>query len=105
MWRLVVSLVVALAVAVFAVENASPVEIKVLFWSLPKVGLAVVILISALLGAILGVVVGLGQLIRERRTWSRRMAGAVQAPGPESQAPHPSGSEAPPAREAEGPEA
>lgn len=77
-------LILALVVAVFAIDNATPVSVHFLIWSLPRMGLALVILVSALLGAILGVAVGLSQLFRERRS---RRHGMVSVPMPDHVAP------------------
>gem|GEM_PF-5352513 len=77
MWRLIVILILALVVAVFAIDNARPVSVHFLFWSLPRMGLALVILASALLGAVLGVALGLSQVFRERRS---RRHGMVSVP-------------------------
>lgn len=103
MWRLIVILILALVVAVFAIDNATPVSVHFLVWSLPRMGLALVILISALLGAILGVAVGLSQLFRERRTHRQEM---VTVPVADQAAPAvapstPEGTAEPPALESE----
>lgn len=86
MWRLILTLVLALIVAVFAIDNSLPVRVHFLAWSLPQVGLALVILLSALLGAVLGVTVGLWQLFRERRSHRLAMV-TVSTPPPEPAAP------------------
>lgn len=90
-------LVLALVVAVFAIDNAAPVTVHFLIWSLPRMGLALVILISALLGAMLGVAVGVSQLFRERRTHRQEMVtvpvppheGIVATPSPAPSVPAP----------------
>jgi uncharacterized integral membrane protein len=47
---LVVVLAVSIAAAVFAVSNASPVSVNLIFWQLQDVSLALVILVSAAVG-------------------------------------------------------
>lgn len=51
MFYLVLALVFALAVAIFAINNAAPVAIKFLVWQFPETSLALVVLGSAVLGA------------------------------------------------------
>ncbi|MCY0881387.1 MAG: LapA family protein [Firmicutes bacterium] len=53
MGRLIIFLITAVLIAVFAVQNSTPVHISILFWTLPKVSQALIILSSVLLGAIL----------------------------------------------------
>lgn len=67
MGYLVLGLLLAILVAVFAIQNAAPVEVHFLFWTLPKLGLAVVILAATLVGAALGSLLGIFRVIRERR--------------------------------------
>ncbi|MCL6563850.1 MAG: lipopolysaccharide assembly protein LapA domain-containing protein [Firmicutes bacterium] len=53
MLRLVFALLWALLVAIFAVQNSNPVPISFLFWRVPSISEALIILLSVLLGAVL----------------------------------------------------
>ncbi|OHW63201.1 hypothetical protein EUAN_00650 [Andreesenia angusta] len=57
-WKFVVSLVSALLVAVFAIQNSDPVDIKFLVAG-ANISQALVILISASLGAVVAIFLGL----------------------------------------------
>lgn len=57
-WKFIVSLVAALVVAVFAIQNSDPVDIKFLVAS-ANISQALVILISASLGAVVAIFLGL----------------------------------------------
>ena len=50
---LIFALIFALGVALFAVQNATPVEISFLFYKFQEISLVVVILVSVLTGAII----------------------------------------------------
>ena len=63
---LVIALLFAVAVAVFAVQNATPVQVNFLRWHFES-SLVVVILISAALGALLTVLLGVPRVLRIRR--------------------------------------
>ncbi|HAA89443.1 MAG: Uncharacterized protein XD63_0180 [Thermoanaerobacterales bacterium 50_218] len=58
-------LVFALLIAVFAVQNAGPVSIKLFFWTVPEVPLVLVILVTVLCGFFIGLF--LGSFSRPRR--------------------------------------
>ncbi len=51
-------LVCALLLAVFAVQNASPVDIRLFFWTFGGIPLVLVILGTALCGVVLGLLLG-----------------------------------------------
>lgn len=53
--------VVAVAIAIFALQNADHVTIRFLIWRIENAPLAAVILVSGAVGAILVSLVGLGQ--------------------------------------------
>lgn len=57
MLRLVFALVWALLVAIFAVQNSKAVSISFLFWTVPSISEALIILLSVLLGAVLALAV------------------------------------------------
>lgn len=57
--KLVISLILALILVVFAIQNPTPVKIKLLLWQTGEMSLIVVIIGSALLGALLATVLGL----------------------------------------------
>jgi lipopolysaccharide assembly protein A len=63
---LIVSLVLAAGIAMFAVQNAGPVLVRFGFWSV-ELSLVVVILVALALGAILASLIGLPGWMRDRR--------------------------------------
>lgn len=71
---LVAVLVFALVVAIFALQNAEPVRIAFLWWTVPRVSEALIILGSVLLG-VLGALFGRGW-----RRWRRRPAAPAAPP-------------------------
>jgi uncharacterized integral membrane protein len=58
---LVLGLVIAIFIAAFASVNSTPVSINLFFWQAPEVSLALVVLISVLVGVILAAVLGLSK--------------------------------------------
>lgn len=64
---LIVLLLLATGVALFAVQNAGPVTVRFGFWSL-DLSLVVVILVSTALGAVMASLVSLPGWFRDRRT-------------------------------------
>lgn len=63
---LILFLLLATGVAIFAVQNAGPVVVRFGFWSL-EMSLVVVILVAAALGAMMASVVSLPAWFRDRR--------------------------------------
>jgi len=63
---LILSLILAIAVAVFAIQNAGPVTLRFGFWSV-ETSLVVVILVATAAGAALASLLGLPGWIRNRR--------------------------------------
>lgn len=63
---LIVFLLLATGVALFAVQNAGPVVVRFGFWSL-EMSLVVVILVAAALGAVMASLVSLPGWFRDRR--------------------------------------
>ncbi len=63
---LILSLVLAIAVAVFAIQNAGPVTLRFGIWSV-ETSLVVVILVAAAAGAAMASLLGLPGWIRDRR--------------------------------------
>lgn len=51
-------LLFALLISIFAVQNAAPVEIKLLFWTFPQIPLVFVIFGTVFLGLIAGILLG-----------------------------------------------
>jgi len=94
---LIVSLVLAILVAVFAVQNAGPVALRFGFWS-AETSLVVVILVAAAAGAAMASLVGLPGWIRDRRRLraqareleALRSAHSPAAPSPPEPPPRPS---------------
>ena len=56
---LVLGLLIAILIAAFASINSTPVSINLFFWQAPEVSLALIVLISVLVGVILAAVLGL----------------------------------------------
>ncbi len=69
MYRLIVALLFALVIAVFAIQNATLVDIQFLAWTLSGISLVLVILGSSAAGAIVVAVLGLFKQFK----WSRRI--------------------------------
>lgn len=63
---LILSLILAIVVAVFAIQNAGPVTLRFAIWSV-ETSLVVVILVAAAAGAAMASLVGLPGWIRDRR--------------------------------------
>jgi lipopolysaccharide assembly protein A len=63
---LVLSLLLATGVALFAVQNAAPVALRFGFWGI-ETSLVVVILVATVVGAVLASLVGLPGWIQDRR--------------------------------------
>jgi uncharacterized integral membrane protein len=64
---LIVFLLLATGVAIFAVQNAGPVVVRFGFWSL-EMSLVVVILVAMALGAAMAALLSLPGWVRDRRT-------------------------------------
>ena len=63
---LILSLILAIVVALFAIQNAGPVTLRFGIWSL-ETSLVVVILVAAVAGAAVASLMGLPGWIRDRR--------------------------------------
>lgn len=85
---LILSLILAIAVAVFAIQNAGPVTLRFGLWSV-ETSLVVVILVATAAGAALASLLGLPGWIRNRRRlrWQAKELEALRtsqtAPPPE----------------------
>lgn len=66
-YYLIAGMLVTLAFAIFAVQNAAPVDVRFLTWKFEQISLVLVILISAILGAGLGLLSSVGSQFRLRR--------------------------------------
>ena len=92
---LILFLILAILVALFAVQNAGPVTLRFGFWSI-ETSLVVVILVAAVIGALMASLLGLPGWIRDRRRLraqareleALRTASAV-APAPPDSSPRP----------------
>ncbi len=82
---LIFSLVLAIGVALFAIQNAGPVTLRFGFWSLDT-SLVVVILVAAAAGAAMASLLGLPGWIRDRRRLrlQTRELEAMRTPQPAS---------------------
>jgi uncharacterized integral membrane protein len=80
---LILFLLFAIGVALFAVQNAGPVALRFGFWSL-EMSLVVVVLVAAALGAILASFLSLPGWIRDRRLLRQQSKEleALRAPRP-----------------------
>ncbi|MFH1238673.1 MAG: lipopolysaccharide assembly protein LapA domain-containing protein [bacterium] len=56
--KLIISLVLALLLVIFAVQNPTTVNIKFLGWQTGEIHLIIVILLAVLIGALLGTILG-----------------------------------------------
>ena len=86
---LIVSLVLAIAVALFAVQNAGPVTLRFAVWSVDT-SLVVVILVATAIGAVMASFLGLPGWIRDRRrlrVQDRQLQAMRAAPPPAPPAP------------------
>ena len=54
MRQLITAIIIALAAVVFALQNAHPIQIKFAIWNLPQASLALVLLITLILGILVG---------------------------------------------------
>lgn len=75
------ALVFVLLVAIFAVQNAVPVDIHFLVWQFPQVSLVIVIFTSALAGALIMVFLG---IVRHFKTLGRQTKGKLPGSGSSS---------------------
>lgn len=66
MARLLIAIVFAVLVAIFAGQNARPVKITLFFWDFPRVSEALLLLFSLLLGVLLSI------LFRWRAYWGKK---------------------------------
>lgn len=53
MWQLISVLIIAILIAAFASINNTPVSVNFFFWQAPEASLALVVLISVLLGVVI----------------------------------------------------
>ncbi|KUK40957.1 MAG: hypothetical protein XD69_0998 [Clostridia bacterium 62_21] len=60
-------LLFALCIALFAVQNATPVDIRFLAWSFPSISLSLVILGAVAAGAVATMLLGVGRQYRAGR--------------------------------------
>ena len=88
---LVVALVFAIGIAIFAVQNTAPVEVAFLAWRAEQVAASVLVLIAAALGAATALLLGAAREVRLRwrlRAQAQEIAamraqlGALQTPAP-----------------------
>ena len=80
MLHLIVLTIVAVTVAVVALQNGHPVTVSFLFWQFDA-PLALVILGATVAGLVIGGVIGFARAVRR---WSHRQAGPSAGSGPSS---------------------
>lgn len=93
---LILSFILAVLVAVFAVQNAGPVTLRFGFWSV-ETSLVVVILVAAAAGAAMASLVGFPGWVRDRRRLraqareleALRTSHSPMAPSPPDSSPRP----------------
>lgn len=77
-------LIFAIAIAIFVLQNTAPVAIQFITWHSPKVSIAVVALISMLVGALLTYLVNgarylkMGKNVRDLQTKNRKLEKQLQ---------------------------
>ena len=76
MRQFIVGLVIAILIAIFALQNSSLLRIHALFWTFPRISESLVILGSVLFGAILGAIFA----FRERRSLRRKQPSTPPKP-------------------------
>jgi len=74
------ALIFTLLIAIFAVQNAVPVDIYFLIWKFPQVSLVIVIFASALAGALIMVFLGILRYFKNLRKQSREKTGQLEQP-------------------------
>ncbi len=79
MKRLILGLVFAILVAIFALENNHPLAIRFLFWRFPRISEALVIIASVLLGVILGAILAWRERIKRQNQSVAETRGAAHA--------------------------
>ncbi len=76
MWGLILGLLIAIVIAGFASLNSAPVSVNFLLWQAPGVPLALVALLSVLLGVFMAALFGTPQyikMIREKRGLEKKI--------------------------------
>ena len=58
------ALIFAIAVALFAVQNTTPVAVSFLWFQVPQLAVSVLVLVCTLMGALLTILVGIGRELR-----------------------------------------
>jgi uncharacterized integral membrane protein len=59
-----VALIFAIAVALFAVQNTTPVAVSFLWFQIPELAVSVLVLVCTFMGALLTILVGVGRELR-----------------------------------------
>lgn len=80
MRNLIVILLFALLVGIFALQNKDPLTIHFLFWTVPRISESLVIIGGVLLGAVLGALLVLREQFRRRKDGPP--TNAPEDPGP-----------------------
>lgn len=58
MWGLILALLIAIIISGFASLNSAPVSVNLLLWQAPEISLAIVVLLSVLIGVIMAALFG-----------------------------------------------
>jgi putative membrane protein len=64
MWGLILSILIAIIIAAFATLNNAPVSVNLFLWQAPEISLALVVLISVLVGVIMAALFGFPQYLK-----------------------------------------
>jgi uncharacterized integral membrane protein len=62
------ALIFAIAVALFAVQNTTPVSVSFLWFQVPELAVSVLVLLCTFMGALLTILVGIGRELRRTLT-------------------------------------
>lgn len=63
MRQLITALVIAVAAIIFALQNAGPVNVRFFFWELSNTSLALVLVITLIIGIITGLLMKMGGIM------------------------------------------
>lgn len=68
MRQLILAIVIALVAVVFAIQNVTPATVKFLLWTLPEASMALILLITLVIGLIVGLLFLAPGILRRNQT-------------------------------------
>lgn len=80
MWNLIVALLIAIVIAGFATLNNAPVSVNLFLWQAPEVSLALVVLISVLIGVVLAALFGTPRYVKTLQK-IKELENKIKGPG------------------------